>query len=95
MTKYLFAYRTPAEYAGSPETSAMWNTWFAEIDGSLQDRGFAALRAARSGNCAEGTKLAGYSIIEAADLDAATAIAATCPALTTGGGVEIGELRQA
>ena len=38
------------------------------------------------------TELGGYSIVSADDLSAAVAIARSCPALSAGGGVEVGEL---
>jgi hypothetical protein len=39
-----------------------------------------------------GTRLGGYTVITAADLDAAVALAARCPVLEHGGAVEVGEL---
>jgi hypothetical protein len=39
-----------------------------------------------------GTRLGGYSVVTAEDIDGAAALAARCPALQLGGGVEIGAI---
>ena len=45
------------------------------------------------GNCSpDSTELSGYSLIQADDLEAATAIAKGCPHLERSGGVEVGLL---
>ncbi len=42
------------------------------------------------GNLDVDTRLGGYSLVTAEDLDGAAALAEGCPALRVGGGVEIG-----
>ena len=47
-------------------------------------------RIASLGNCGDDTRLGGYSLITADDLDEALALAKGCPALQEGAGVEVG-----
>ena len=49
-------------------------------------------RAIGSSNQGDGKGLSGYIVVEAPDLDAAVELAAGCPNLTRGGGVEIGAI---
>jgi len=62
---------------------------------SLADLGEAVIDAAAVGEVASGTtRLAGYSVVVADDMDAALAIAKGCPALQAGGGVEVGTVME-
>jgi hypothetical protein len=96
MTTYLFSYRLPADYTpGDPDQIEAWTAWFETMGASVVDRGnpiFASttLGAAEAG---AGTKLGGYSLVAAEDLDAAAALAKGCPVLGyEGGSVEVGEI---
>lgn len=92
MSTYVIVNRAPAGYQGSLESLSGWNAWFDELGASLLDRGNPVFVRTTLGHCDGETALGGYTLITADDLDAAVAMAATCPALGYGGGVEIGEL---
>jgi hypothetical protein len=47
------------------------------------------------GNVEGGQTISGFSVIEARDMDHAAELAAGCPAITLGYGLEIGELMDA
>jgi YCII-related domain len=93
MPRFVFAYRHPEGYSPSPENASAWMAWFEGMGDHLVNLGQPAVACATLGNCDSGrTELGGYSVIEADDLDAATAIAKGCPHLGRGGGVEVGQL---
>jgi len=91
MTTFVFTYRMPTDYTpGRPETMAAWASWFDSMGESVTDRGNPAFDSAALGNCGAGTRLGGYSLISADDLESAIALAKSSPALEIGGGVEVG-----
>jgi hypothetical protein len=91
MPTFLFAYRMHENYTpGRPGVMAAWNSWFQSMGASLVDRGNPVFESSALGNCGPGTKLGGYSLITADDLEAALALAKGCPALPDGAGVEVG-----
>lgn len=93
MSSYVFSYRSPGSYSPSQESLAEWMKWFGGMGDQLIDLGKPASVRAQVGDCDPGrTELGGYSVIEAADIEAAKAIAKGCPYVTRGGGVEIGQL---
>ena len=96
MAKYVFSYRVPSDFVpGSPESVAAWQAWLGGMGSSLADLGEAVVEAAAVGEVASGTtRLAGYSVAVADDMDAALAIAKGCPALQVGGGVEVGTVME-
>ena len=101
MTKYLLAYhgggmpQTPAEQTAS---MAAWNTWFGALGKAVVDGGNptgAAKTVGKGGRISDGggaNPLTGYSILEAANLDAAVNLAKGCPIVATGGTIEVGEI---
>jgi YCII-related domain len=94
MATFLLVYR-PAKNnnPGDPEVMASWQAFLQGLGGSLADFGNPIFTRSALGDCGtDTTVLGGYSIIDADDLDAATALAERCPTLTTAGGVEVGEL---
>jgi hypothetical protein len=93
MPTYTLIYRAPANYhPGSADTMKVWNAWFEDLGAHVIDVGNPIFRRSTLGDCAAGTELGGYSLINAADLEAATSLAQGCPFLQVGGGVEVGEL---
>jgi hypothetical protein len=96
MAKYVFSYRVPPDFVpGSPESVTAWQAWLGGMGSSLADLGLAVIGAAAVGEVASGTtRLAGYSVVVADDMDAALAIAKGCPALQAGGGVEVGTVME-
>ena len=92
MPTFVFAYRASGSYKSTPESAAAWKAWFDGMGDDLVDLGKPAVGAVALGNCGPGTELGGYSVISAADLDAALAVAKGCPQLNRNGGVEIAQL---
>jgi hypothetical protein len=96
MATFLFSYRVPRDYTpGRPETVAAWTAWFNSMGASLVDQGRPMLAYSALGNCGEGTRPGGYSLVTADDLEAALAMAKGCPALGMGAGIEVGTTREA
>ena len=95
MTTFLFSYRMPKAYvAGRPDAVAAWTAWFEDLGTSVADRGNPVFESGTLGQCGDDTRLGGYSLITAADLDAALALAKGCPALQEGAGVEVGVITE-
>src|SRR5262245_2908420 len=93
MTTFLFAYRVPNDYVpGDPEAPAVWNAWFDSLGDGVVSRGNPVFEVSALGDCGPDTRVGGYSLITADDLDAAVAIAKECPVLDRQGGVEVGPL---
>jgi hypothetical protein len=101
MAKYLLTYHG----GGMPETEeegakvmAAWGAWMGSLGPALVDQGNPVGPSAVIAN--DGTTapshgsdtVTGYSIIEAADMDAALALAKDCPIRADGGSVEVGEI---
>jgi hypothetical protein len=92
MANFVFSYRSPKGYEPGPETMARWSAWFESLGEALVDIGKPVLERSALGRCgAEETDLRGYSLVAANDLEAAVALAKSCPMLEHGG-VEVGEL---
>lgn len=92
MTTYVITNRQPNGYTGSPDEMQRWVDWFGRLGQNLVDPGNPVFERTTIGDCGPGTQLGGFTIIEADDLEHAAALAATCPAVSNGGGVEVGEL---
>jgi hypothetical protein len=90
MPKFLFSYRVPRDYQPGAETAAAWEAWFESLGGSRIETGRAVLATRTLGKLDGETRLGGYSVIAAENIDGAAALAGGCPALQLGGGVEIG-----
>ena len=100
MPKYVFAYHG----GGTPETEAeqasvmeAWNNWYGELGQAIVDGGAPVGNSktiASGGTVSDGggaNPLTGYTLVEAADIDAAVTMAKGCPILTDGGSVEVAE----
>jgi hypothetical protein len=96
MAKYVFSYRVPSDYEpNGAETFAEWQAWLGGMGSALVDFGQAVVDNAAVGEVASGTtRLAGYSVVVADDMDAALALVKGCPALQAGGGVEVGTVME-
>jgi hypothetical protein len=93
--KFLFTYRTPTDYKpGNPDAITSWNEWFAGIGANLDDRGNPIFEASPVGNCGTWTKLGGYSLVTADDLETALSLTKGCPILADGGGVVVGVITE-
>ena len=102
MTKYVFTYHggaheMPETKEAQAEIMAAWGAWFGELGGSLVDGGNPfgpAVAVGPDGATSDGgvtPELNGYGIVNAADMDAAVALAKGCPVLASGGSVQVSE----
>jgi hypothetical protein len=100
MTKFVFVYHAsqpPAEATPpSPEEIAKvmqaWNDWAGRVGDGMLDFGTPldhGTRVTPDGTSASDRQVVGYSIIDAADMDAALALAQGHPHLSMPGGCEI------
>jgi hypothetical protein len=100
MAKYLLSYHG----GGMPETeeegalvTAAWGQWIGGLGESMADGGNpvgASATVAADGSSTSGggaNPVTGYSIIVADSLEAAVALTAGCPILSSGGSIEVGE----
>jgi hypothetical protein len=92
MQEFVFLYRLPRDHKNSGDDVAAWNTWLAGMGEDVRDVGKPVTDAATVGTGAPLLRLTGYSIIAATDLQTAQEIASRCPALASGGAVEVGTL---
>ena len=92
MPSFVFTYRTAPGTTRTPESAQAWRSWFDAMGDHLADIGKPGIEAAAVGNCGPDTRLGGYSLITADDLDAALEVAKGCPGLARGGGVEVAQL---
>lgn len=70
---------------------AAWGAWFGSLGAAVVDGGAPFGASAAVGGGAARAGLTGYSILEAADLDAAVGLAGGCPILADGGSVDVYE----
>ena len=94
MPRFLFSYRVPQDYQPGAETGKAWQAWFESLGGSRADTGHAVIATRTLGRLDAATRLGGYSLVTAEDIDEAAALAEGCPALRLGGDVEIGAVPQ-
>jgi hypothetical protein len=91
MAKFLFSYRTPKGYqGGQPDAMEAWGAWFQELGSAVLEPGNPTFESTAVGNTGGDTRVGGYSVIEADDLESAATLAKGCPTLTRGGGVDVG-----
>jgi hypothetical protein len=96
MANYVVSYRVPSDYRPGAETAAEWQAWFAGMGSALVDLGHAVTDYASLGEVGgSGSRMVGYSVVSAEDMDSALALAKDCPALRVGGGVEVGPVMEA
>ena len=99
--KFVFAYHggsVPEDMTDEERNAVMgeWMAWMGSHEKAFLDMGnpIAATKTVASDGTTDGggaNPLTGYSLIEAADLDAATKIAEECPVLKSGGTVEVAQ----
>ena len=95
MANYVFSYRVPSDYVPGAETATEWQGWFGGMGSALVDIGNAVTDyASLSEVGGSGSRVVGYSVVSAEDMDAALALAKDCPALRVGGGVEVGPVME-
>ena len=100
MTKYLFVYHAPtqpadAQPADPAEMEAVmgqWMSWAGRVGEGMVDFGTplaGGMNVSPEGTSPSSREVAGYTLIEAADMDAALALAQEHPHLTMPGGCTI------
>jgi hypothetical protein len=95
MAQYVFSYRVPSNYAPGAETTAEWQAWFGAMGSALVSVGHAVTDYASLGEVGgSGSRMIGYSVVSAEDMDSALALAKDCPALRVGGGIELGPVME-
>jgi hypothetical protein len=98
MAKYVLVYHggaMPETEEESAKVMAAWDAWYKELGESIVDGGnpFGQTRNISSDGVtgANESPVSGYTIINAADIDAAVATAKGSPILDSGGTVEVAE----
>ncbi|MBO2451708.1 hypothetical protein J4573_31775 [Actinomadura barringtoniae] len=95
MTKYVFSFRVPADYAPDAGATAEWQAWFGGLGSALVDIGNAVTDHASLGEVGGAdSRMIAYSVVAAEDMDAALALAKDCPVMRVGGGVEVGPVME-
>ena len=95
MPTFVLNYRTRTTFDPTPETTAAWMSWFDGIKDQIVDMGKPVVETTSLGDCdPTQTRIGGYSVVRADDLESAVAIAKGCPVLGRNGGVEIGLLAE-
>jgi hypothetical protein len=96
MPKFIFAYHQPKGYVPGTDASvlAKWEAFLGGIADNVVDPGLPVFERTSLGEVGDSTQLGGYSIVDAADLEAAVGLAKGCPSLTYGGGVQVGVLSE-
>ena len=90
MPRFLFSYRVPGGYQPGTDSGRAWEAWFESLGSRRVDAGHGVVVTRTLGKLDAETRLGGYSVVTAEDLDGAATLATGCPALQFGGGVEIG-----
>ena len=92
MSNFVLSFRGLSDRTVGADEESAWSAWFQQIGGSVADFGHRVGHVSALGSASNAPDaLAGYVVIEAADLAAAVSIASGCPGLRHGGGVEVGE----
>ena len=99
MPKYVLAYHggsMPETAAAQEKVMAAWGAWFGSLGEAVIDGGnpTGLAKTVTSGAVRDGggaNPLTGYSLLTAADINAAVALAKGCPILDAGGSVEVAE----
>ncbi|MDQ2739184.1 MAG: hypothetical protein M3Y35_11375 [Actinomycetota bacterium] len=95
MANYVFSYRVPSDYVPAAETSGEWQVWFGGMGSALVNVGHAVTDYGSLGEVGgSSSRVIGYSVVSAEDMDSALALAKDCPALRVGGGVEVGPVME-
>jgi hypothetical protein len=96
MAKFVISYHARENYVpGRSDDMSAWAAWFESMGANLVDIGNPVRESAQIGDHGADQRLRGYSVITAADLDAALMMARGCPGLKDPGfGVEVGVVEE-
>lgn len=78
MPRFLFSYRVPEACQPGAESSTAWEAWFKGLGTSRVDTGPGVVATRTPGKPDAGTRLGGYSLVTAEDMDGAAALARGC-----------------
>jgi hypothetical protein len=93
MPQFLLSYRLLGDYVtGRLENATAWMAFFDGLGDHLAELGRPVVESRTLGNCEADTRLGGYSLVEAEDIEAAVTLVKDCPALDLGAGVEVGQV---
>jgi len=96
MTNYVFSFRVPADYTPAAGAVPEWRAWFSGLGPALVEVGNAVTDYRSLGEVGGSeSRMIGYSVVSADDLDAALTLAKDCPVMRVGGGVEVGPVMEA
>jgi hypothetical protein len=98
MPNFILSYRPARDFDALADSGTLpaWGSFINDtLAAHLVDPGFPVFEpAATIGETGDSTRLGGYSIVTADDLEAAVRMAKSCPTVTRGGGVEVGLLAE-
>jgi hypothetical protein len=92
VSTFILTFRGATDRTLSEADGAAWMAWFGELGSAIVDAGSRVGATRTLGTAPSATAVTGYTIIQADDLEAAAVLANSCPGLSQGGGVEVGEL---
>ncbi len=96
MPEFIFTYRSAKNYdpMTDPDGLEAWGAFLDAVIGpNVVDPGYPVFEPSTVvGEAGSSTRLGGYSIVTADNLDAALGMAKECPTVARGGGVEVGVL---
>ena len=103
MSNFLLLYHggsRPEDPAGQAQVMKAWTDWFGELGSALVDGGNPASQTRQIASDGAVTNVnggapTGYSIIKAADMDSAVALAKGCPVLQGGASLQVVETMEA
>lgn len=104
MPRYLLAFHggtPPADQHRMADFMGRWQGWAASLGEAVADDGAVLSRSIRVTDAAHGTaepgpdRLSGFTLLDAADLEAAVQMVRGCPIFEVGGTIEVAELMSA
>lgn len=99
MTKFIYAYhggKAPSSPEEGEKVMKLWTAWFADMGDAVVDGGnplgmSKTVSGAGVADDGGANPIAGYTLVNAADMDAAVSMAKGCPMIADGGSVEVAE----
>ncbi len=92
MSSFVLTFRNVAGHVPDEVEGGAWMAWFGQLGPSIVDMGSMVGATSSLGTAPTGGVVTGYTIVKAADLEAAVRLAKGCPGLAHRGAVEVGEL---
>ena len=93
MSSYVLSFRSKKDHSASAAEETAWADWFQEIGPSIDDFGHRVGNGRALGAAGDRPDvLSGYIVVRAESLDDAEHLAAGCPGLAQGGGIDVAEV---